>query len=117
MMKLHNYKKKITELEQQNKLLKHDLKLEKFPEGAVVYIIEDYDTDNNVIYKIGKTDDMNKRIKIHNTHSIHNKQVVYYEEIKCQFKIIIKDYYFELMNLYKIIDFYISLSVTIRKLC
>jgi len=35
------------------------------------------------MYKIGKTDDMNKRIKVHNTHSIHNKKVIYYEEIKC----------------------------------
>ena len=26
---------------------------------------------------------MNKRIKIHNTHSIHNKNVVHYVEILC----------------------------------
>jgi prophage antirepressor-like protein len=75
--------KKINELEHQNKLLKNDLKLEKFPEGAIVYVIEDYDVDKNIIYKIGKTDDMNKRIKIYNTHSIHNKSVVHYVEIQC----------------------------------
>jgi prophage antirepressor-like protein len=75
--------KKINELEHQNKLLKNDLKLEKFPEGAIVYVVEDYDIDKNIIYKIGKTDDMNKRIKIYNTHSIHNKQVVHHVEIKC----------------------------------
>ena len=75
--------KKINELEHQNKLLKNDLKLEKFPEGAIVYVVEDYDIDKNIIYKIGKTDDMNKRIKIYNTHSIHNKEVVHFVEIQC----------------------------------
>jgi len=59
------------------------MKIEKFPNGAIVYVIEDYDVNQEIIYKIGKTDDMNKRIKIYNTHSIHNKPIVYYEEIKC----------------------------------
>jgi len=59
------------------------MKMEKFPEGAIVYVITDYDINQEKIYKIGKTDDMNKRIKIYNTHSIHNKQVVHYVEIKC----------------------------------
>jgi len=75
--------KKINDLEHQNKLLKNDLKLEKFPEGGIVYVVEDYDVNENIIYKIGKTDDMNKRIKIFNTHSIHNKIVVHYVEIQC----------------------------------
>ena len=74
---------KITELEIKNKLLENDMKLEKFPDGAIVYVIEDCDVDNNIYYKIGKTDDMNKRIKIYNTHSIHNKKVVYYVELLC----------------------------------
>ena len=74
---------KINELEQQNKLLKNDLKVEKFPEGAIVYITEEYDIDGNKMYKLGKTDDMNKRIKIHNTHTIHNKIVVHYIEVEC----------------------------------
>jgi prophage antirepressor-like protein len=75
--------KKINELEYQNKLLKNDMKIEKFPNGAIVYVVEDYDINQEIIYKIGKTDDMNKRIKIYNTHSIHNKPVVYYVEINC----------------------------------
>jgi prophage antirepressor-like protein len=75
--------KKINELELKNKLLQNDLKLEKFPEGALVYVIEETDTDGELYYKIGKTDDMNKRIKIHNTHSIHNKKVVHYVELLC----------------------------------
>ena len=57
--------------------------LEKFPDGAMVYVVEDYDVDNEIYYKIGKTDDMNKRIKIYNTHSIHNKKVVHYVELLC----------------------------------
>jgi prophage antirepressor-like protein len=75
--------KKINELEYQNKLLKNDMKIEKFPDGAIVYVVEDYDVNQELIYKIGKTDDINKRIKIYNTHSIHNKPIVHYEEIKC----------------------------------
>ena len=59
------------------------MKIEKFPDGAIVYVVEDYDINQEIIYKIGKTDDMNKRIKIYNTHSIHNKPVVHYVEIKC----------------------------------
>jgi len=68
--------KKISELENKNKLLQNDLKQEKFPEGAMVYVIEDFDIDNEVYYKIGKTDDMNKRIKIYDTHTLHKRKVV-----------------------------------------
>ena len=74
--------KKINELETNNKLLQRDLKLEKFPEGAMVYVIEDQ-IDDKTYYKIGKTDDMNKRIKIYNTHALHNKKVVHYVELLC----------------------------------
>ena len=73
---------KINELEMKNKLLENDLKLEKFPEGAMVYITEEI-YENDIYYKLGKTDDMNKRIKIHNTHSLHNKKVVHYVELLC----------------------------------
>jgi prophage antirepressor-like protein len=75
--------KKINELEKQNKILKHDLKVEQFPEGAMVYITEEYDIDGNIMYKLGKTDNMNKRIKVHNTHTIHNKKVIYHIELEC----------------------------------
>ena len=74
--------KKINDLETKNKLLQNDLKLEKFPEGAMVYVIED-NIENEIYYRIGKTDNMNKRIKIHNTHSLHNKKVVHYVELLC----------------------------------
>lgn len=75
--------KKITDLEINNKLLQNDIKLEKFPDGAMVYIVEDFDIDYQIYYKLGKTTDMNKRIKIYNTHSIHKKKVVHYVEVLC----------------------------------
>ena len=77
--------KEINKLEKENKILKNDLKVEKFPEGAMVYVVEEYDIDNNneLYYKLGKTDDMNKRIKIYNTHSLHNKNVPHYVEAVC----------------------------------
>jgi hypothetical protein len=47
----------------------------------MVYVVKDYDLDGTLCYKLGKTDDMNKRIKIYNTHSIHKKEVVHYQKI------------------------------------
>ena len=77
--------KKINELEAKNKLLLNDLKIEKFPEGAMVYITEEYDIDGKIMYKLGKTDDINKRLKVHNTHThtIHNKKIGFFIEVKC----------------------------------
>jgi hypothetical protein len=49
----------------------------------MVYIIEDYDIDGEIYYRLGKTSDMNKRIGIYNTHSIHNKKVVHFVELVC----------------------------------
>ena len=74
--------KKINELEKENKILQNDLKIEKFPNGAMVYIVEEY-VDNEMYYKLGKTNDMNKRISIYNTHSLHNKKVAHYVEVGC----------------------------------
>ena len=49
----------------------------------MVYIIEDYDIDGEIYYRLGKTSDMNKRIGIYNTHSIHNKKIVHFVELLC----------------------------------
>ena len=73
---------KINKLEKVNKTLKNDLKLEKFPEGSMVYVTEEND-DENIYYRIGKTENINKRLNVHNTHSIHNKKVVYFIETIC----------------------------------
>ena len=74
---------KINKLEKENKILHNDMKVEKFPKGGIVYVVEEYDENNELYYKLGKTDDMNKRIKIYNTHSLHNKNVPHYVETVC----------------------------------
>jgi prophage antirepressor-like protein len=69
---------KINYLEKQNKLMINDMKKEKYKNGAVVYII-DYGDDPNYekdVYRLGSTDDMNKRKKIYDTHTLHKKPVV-----------------------------------------
>ena len=48
-----------------------------------MYVVEDCDTNNELYYRIGKTDDMNKRIKNYNTHTIHNRNIVHYVEALC----------------------------------
>ena len=78
-----NLLQKINNLENKNKILLNDLKLEKFPEGGIVYVTKEIDENKETYYKIGKTDNMNKRIQIHNSHSIHNKTVVHFIESKC----------------------------------
>ncbi len=69
---------KINYLEKQQKLMKNDLKKNKFPKGGLVYIIDysdEYEKEAGV-FRLGKTDDMNKRKKIYDTHMLHNKSVV-----------------------------------------
>jgi prophage antirepressor-like protein len=69
---------KINYLEKQNKLISGDLKKESYPNGALVYFV-DYSEDSKYeknVYRLGKTDNMNKRKKIYDTHMLHNKPVV-----------------------------------------
>jgi len=91
---------KINYLEKQNKLMINDMKKEKYKDGAVVYIV-DYGDDANYdanlksskddflpqkksatfcseknVYRLGSTDDMNKRKKIYDTHTLHKRPVV-----------------------------------------
>ena len=53
----------------------------------MVYITKEYDINGEIMYKIGKTDNMNKRLKVHNTHTIHNKKVVHFVELPCPLQI------------------------------
>jgi hypothetical protein len=55
--------KEVNKLEKENKILRNDLKVEKFPEGAMVYIVEEFDENNEIYYRLGKTDDMNGQNK------------------------------------------------------
>ena len=72
---------RINYLEKQQKLMKYDLKKNKFPNGGLVYIIDYSDDDKNVdgIYRLGKTDNMNKRKQIYDTHVLHKRKVIYTE--------------------------------------
>ena len=72
---------RINYLEKQQKLMKYDLKKNKFPNGGLVYIIDYCDDDKNVdgIYRLGKTDNMNKRKQIYDTHVLHKRKVIYTE--------------------------------------
>ena len=65
--------KKINFLEKQNNKLKNELKIEKYPNGSMVYIV-DYTDELENMYRLGKSDDMNKRKKIYNTHTIYKKK-------------------------------------------
>ena len=69
---------KIKYLEKQHKLLQNDLKKNKYPNGALVYILDYSDEDETVdgIYKLGKTDNMKKRKAVYDTHTLHNKPVI-----------------------------------------
>ena len=68
---------RINYLEKQQKLMKNDLKKNKFPNGALVYIIDYSDDDKNVdgIFRLGKTDNLTKRKQIYDTHMLHKRKV------------------------------------------
>jgi prophage antirepressor-like protein len=68
MTKLQNITKKY-------ETIKKDLTKEKFPKGAMIYFV-DYSTDNEEIYRLGMTTDMNKRKQLYNTHTLHKRDVV-----------------------------------------
>jgi prophage antirepressor-like protein len=72
---------RINYLEKQQKLMRNDLKKHKFPNGALVYVVDYSYEDNKVdgIFKIGKTDNMNKRKQIYDTHMLHKRKVIYKE--------------------------------------
>ena len=61
---------KINLLEKQNDKLKNELKIEKYPNGSLVYII-DYTDEQTNMYRLGKSDNMKKRKQIYDTHTIY----------------------------------------------
>ena len=82
----NNIMKKITYYEKQIKILSNDLKKDDFPQGAVVYVL-DYSENDEQIYRIGKTDDLKKRKQIYDTHTLHKKNVVHYVKINNPLKL------------------------------
>lgn len=74
--------KQLNFLEKQNNKLKNELKIEKFPNGALVYIV-DYTDEQENMYRLGKSDDMKHRKKIYDTHTIFKKNIIVLKEISC----------------------------------
>lgn len=54
------------------------MKKKKYPDGALFYILDysDDDTKLDGIYRLGSTDDMNKRKKIYDTHTLYKRQII-----------------------------------------
>lgn len=67
--------KEIKYLKNVNDELKNDLKKDKYPKGGLVYCL-DYSTEDEDIYRIGKTGDMEKRAHVYKTHLLHKKNVM-----------------------------------------
>lgn len=63
-----------------------DLKNDKFPKGAVLYVL-DYSEKDIEIYRIGKTDDLKKRKQIYDTHTLHKKNVIHHVKISNPIKL------------------------------
>ena len=79
---INNLMKQITHLEKQNNKLKNELKTEQYPEGALVYVV-DYTDEYDNMYRIGKTDNMNKRKKIYDTHTAYKKPIIIEYQAEC----------------------------------
>lgn len=54
-------------LKKENEIIKKDMKKEKFPSGSIVYVI-DYSENNEEVYRIGMTNDMQKSKSLYDTH-------------------------------------------------
>jgi prophage antirepressor-like protein len=78
-----NLLQQINSLTKKTKTMENDLKDNKYPEGALVYIIDYSDEDKTLpgIYRLGITDNMKNRKQIYDTHTLHKKQIVHYEVI------------------------------------
>ena len=73
---------KITYLEKQNEKLKNELKIEKYPDGSIVYVA-DYTDEQIDTYRLGTSNGMTKRKKIYDTHTIYKKNIILMKEVAC----------------------------------
>ena len=65
---------KLQYIQRQYDLAKRDLKKEKYPEGALFYVV-DHTDEYQEAYRIGATGDMKKRKQIHDTHMLHKRDI------------------------------------------
>jgi len=70
----------------QNEKMKNELKRNLFPDGGVVYVLE-YEENDKIYYRLGKSDNMKFRNPVHNTHSVYKKKIVILKEIDCPVKL------------------------------
>ena len=65
-------------LEKQNDILKKNMTKNKYPRGMYIYIIED-----DKLYKIGYTSDLQKRINNYNVGKANKAEFKYYRKTNC----------------------------------
>lgn len=78
--------KKVTDLTEENEIFKNDLKKEKFPDGALLYVIE-YPTKTKPAYRVGITGSLKTRDRVYRTHLLHKKKVVFAAVHECPIKL------------------------------
>jgi len=76
--RLDNLNKKIKLLTDSNKKLKKNMTKRKYPSGYHFYILED-----EKMYKIGYTKNLNKRLSVYNTGKANKVEYVYYKKTDC----------------------------------
>ena len=108
----------INSLKKQTKTMETDLKVNKYPKGALVYIIDYSDEDKTLpgIYRPGITNNMKHRKQIYDTHTFHKKPIVHYEVVtnpirteQCM-RAMLYDYRYKNEK-----DFFVCSLVTIKK--
>lgn len=77
-IKLKSINKKIKVLEKENIKLRNNMTIHKYPRGTHVYALED-----NKMYKIGYTDNLEKRLATYNSGNANKVSYAYYAKSKC----------------------------------
>jgi hypothetical protein len=73
----------INYLEKQTKTMEANLTKDKYPDGALVYIMDYSDEDKTLpgIYRLGMTKNLKFRKQVYDTHTLNKKKVVHYEAV------------------------------------
>ena len=79
--KLKNLNNKIKQLTEANIILKNNMTKNKYPIGGHIYAILE-----NGKYKIGYTNNLNKRLEVYNTSKANKIDYAYYKKSKCPYE-------------------------------